>query len=76
MKLKLILALITIYISSCATTEYITPKIKVNDPPIYPTVKAAEYQCMDQGAKKRLQMLLLLKNERIEHLETQLKPYE
>jgi len=62
-------------LSSCATTEYITPKIKINDQPEYPKIKSTEYACMKPDAKKRLAKLITLKNWYIEHLIEQVAPY-
>lgn len=77
MKAKLIAVLITIFLSGCmATTEYVTPKIPIPNPPDYPTVKKEEYQCMSDDGKKRLQVLIFKKNDYINQLLETIKPYQ
>ena len=65
----------TLILSSCATTEYVTPKITVNPQPDYPVVRSREYACMAVDAQKRLAKLVTEKNLYIEHLLEQIEPY-
>jgi len=76
MRFKNLLILGTILTCTSCATEYVTPKIPIPEEPLYPTVKAEEYQCMELDAKLRLQVLIVEKNNAIEECHAVLKPYQ
>ena len=76
MKLKSLLLLGTILLSSCATTEFVTPKIPIPPEPDYVTFKYSELQCLPDDVKKRVVDKVLQLKGYNEELKSVLEPYQ
>ena len=58
------------------STQYVTPKIPLPVEPVYPTLKAAEYQCMAEESKQKLKELVVKLNNAVDECRAVLEPYQ
>lgn len=68
--------LMILILAGCSTTQYVTPKIPLPAEPVYPTIKAAEYQCMAAESKQKLKTLIVQLNNAVDECRAVLEPYQ